>query len=205
MRALVLLTTFTFVAMVALIVETNPTRAADAIDCGAPIARNATAASLGKTFGKANVKTKMVPGAEGIETKATVVTLGKSGQTLTIFWWDEQKLARPANVSLSGGGESWTLAGLSVGMGVKDIEGRNGGPFTISGLGWDYGGAVIDWKDGAFGGKDGCTIMVRFTTRDDIETPQDLSGDGVSFDSNDERFLRLEPTIADVSLGYPAE
>lgn len=46
---------------------------------------------------------------------------------------------------------SWqTEEGLRIGTTMQELESLNGKPFEFTGLDWDYGGRVTDWKDGNF-------------------------------------------------------
>jgi len=49
-------------------------------------------------------------------------------------------------------GSKWVgPGGVHVGSTIAELEKANGKPFTFSGLGWDYGGLVKDWRGGALG------------------------------------------------------
>jgi hypothetical protein len=46
---------------------------------------------------------------------------------------------------------SWqTEDGLRMGTTLQELEALNGAPFEFTGLDWDYGGRVTDWKEGKF-------------------------------------------------------
>ncbi len=43
----------------------------------------------------------------------------------------------------------WTSSrGIKVGMTTDELQELNGKSFIFSGFGWDYGGSIIDWKEG---------------------------------------------------------
>lgn len=174
--------------------------------CAGPFAKNATAATVAKVFGKENVKTQMVPGAEGEDTKATVIYPSDRSKRVEIFWWDERKLARPDSIRIRGDKSVWKLGSLTAGATLAEVQKANGKPFTISGLAWDYGGFVTDWQGGELETKTvGCHVLVRFSTPEDVEIPEGLMGDGVSIASTDEAFVKLAPRIGWLSIGYPDE
>ncbi len=77
-------------------------------------------------------------------------------EKLAIFWDSEKTDAHPREVFLCFGRRQgpcrWrTLDGIQVGTTLRDLEKKNGKPFTVSPFGWDYGGNVLSWGGGSLG------------------------------------------------------
>ena len=51
-----------------------------------------------------------------------------------------------------GGGWRSAEHGVRIGTSLAQLQRLNGGPFSFSGFGWDYGGNVTDWRGGALAG-----------------------------------------------------
>jgi len=66
-----------------------------------------------------------------------------------IVWIDVKSRARPARLQLSGSRSLWTIApGISLGTSLREIERYNGGPVTLTGFGWDFGGVITNFRGG---------------------------------------------------------
>lgn len=127
-----------------------------------------TGASLATTYGAENITTQTLPGPEGESYTATVLYPNDPTRTLVIVWADPETQLRPASISAREAASIWTGAhDLSVGDTIAAVETANGHPFQLWGFGWDYGGWVSDWKDGAFADVNGCRTRVRFDPRVD--------------------------------------
>ena len=64
--------------------------------------------------------------------------------------WSDQAKKKVSDVEILG--SKWVgPAGVHVGSTIAELEKANGKPFPFSGLGWDYGGLVKDWRGGALG------------------------------------------------------
>lgn len=54
-----------------------------------------------------------------------------------------------ARLIVRGRSSRWSLhPGISLGTTLERLEQLNGRPFTLAGFGWDYSGAVTDWRGG---------------------------------------------------------
>lgn len=202
--------------------ETAPAAAPTEIQtltCEAPFNKDTTEADLIATFGKENVEYKSVPGAEGMETNATVVFPNDPAKSLTIFWWDEDKRSRPAAVTVQAdyaadpdGNDPWkrdilwqTGEGLKIGSTVAEVEKANGKPFKISGFGWDYGGFAIGWEGGALDveTRNGCNLLVRFAPQGET-TPEGALGD-VELMSDSKEVAGSNARVTEFSISYASE
>jgi hypothetical protein len=118
--------------------------------CSGSIFRALSKSSLAAAYGASNVSVEKVIGAEGESvTMETALFAKRPSEKIRIDWSDK------ANKIVSGVeifGSKWVgPAGVHVGSTIAELEQANGKPFTFSGLGWDYGGLVKDWRGGALG------------------------------------------------------
>lgn len=190
---------------------TSPTLAAPAepgpdnlvLACTGPFAEASDAKTLASVFGAVNVREEEVGGAEGETIRATVLYPDDPARRLEIAWWDEETCRRPASIRAREDGSTWRIAGIGVGSTLAAATLANGGPFTLSGFGWDYGGLVTDWNEGSVpkaAGTD-CRVQVGFTT--EAQGPDRIMGDGVALRSDDPDMLTARPTVIEIGIGWP--
>ncbi len=107
-------------------------------------------------FGAKQVVYDTIRGPEGTFTMGTKLMKGTSNE-VEIIWYNDTAHARVASVKIAKHFYDkplkdtlfWkTKAGVLPGMGLDELQKINGNAFGFSGLGWDYGGAVIDWNNG---------------------------------------------------------
>jgi hypothetical protein len=118
--------------------------------CSGSIFRALSKSSLAAAYGASNVSLEKVIGAEGESvTMETAVFAKRPTEKIRIEWSDK------SNKIISGVevfGSKWVgPAAIHVGSTIAELAQANGKPFTFSGLGWDYGGLVKDWRGGALG------------------------------------------------------
>jgi hypothetical protein len=118
--------------------------------CEGKIFRALSKSALAAVYGAKNVSVEKVFGAEGEgESFETALFAQRPAEKLRIGWSD------PANKIVSDVdvfGSKWIgPGGIHVGSTIAEVQRANGKAFTFSGLGWDYGGQVRDWKGGALG------------------------------------------------------
>ena len=211
--ALVLALAGTMLAMPAFAADTQT------LTCEAPFNKNMTEADLVAAFGKENVEYKSVPGAEGMETNATVVFPNDPARRLTVHWWDEDKRARPAAVSVEAdfgadpdGMNPWkteilwqTVEGLRIGSDLAAVEKANGKPFRLSGFGWDFGGFAISWDNGALDAaqRHDCNLTMRFLPSAE-SSPESVVGD-VELMSDMKDVIAAKPRVTELTISYPGE
>lgn len=112
------------------------------------ITAKTTLADLQAAYGKENIKAGQVQGPEGTTLPGAVVFPNDAERTLTIYWKENKSAQTPESISISGKKSLWhTADGITLGTPLKDLERLNGGPFTLSGFDWDYGGTVLSWGD----------------------------------------------------------
>lgn len=151
-------------------------------------------------FGKANVKPGQLPGAEGEMYDGVVIFPNDPQKKLEIGWRDG-KGQHPGTVTIEGDKSVWkTEDGIAVGTSLKDLEKLNGGPFAISGFGWDYGGTVFGWGDkGKLKSKYGGNLVLRLNPPENA--PEKLAnkvmGDN-TFQSSNPAMQQLNPKVEQI-------
>lgn len=92
---------------------------------------------IARIFGAA-VKYGKVPAAEGSEQPGCFVYRGTADELRVGFISNSRRIEFIVIV-----GRNWrTAEGIHVGTTLAELERINGGPFTLSGFDWDYGGLV---------------------------------------------------------------
>lgn len=177
--------------------------AAAQISCAGPFGADATLADIEQAFGKDNVVTGEVDGPEGSTMVATTVYPDDPDRRFLVYWWDEEKHERLANVDLTAGDTA--PGGVRVGMGIDEVQALNGEPFTLQGFYWDYGG-VAGFESGKLSNlPGGCYLNVTFlpSVADLPEgVSEAISGDK-ELSSDMKEFAIARPVVQSMSIGYP--
>ena len=178
---------------------------ADEVVCGGPLSAKSTEADLIAAFGAANVQTGEVDGPEGTTLVATTVFGNDPAKSFQVYWWDETAHAGIASFSVPAG--STAPGGLKLGMTVKEVEALNGGPFTISGFDWDYGGyANFENSTKLQELPGGCYPSVRFSTTK--EAPEGTNIDPIEGDiqvpTSEPLLVTLDARVESLWLSYPS-
>jgi hypothetical protein len=118
-----------------------------------PILAGTVRADLPRFFPKEAVEDDEIELDEGMLQAATLIYKGDPSQSLAISWDSKGPQAHPKQVfichGLRRGGCRWqTSGGIQFGTHLSDLEAMNGGPFTVSGFGFNYGGNVLSWDGG---------------------------------------------------------
>ncbi|MBG1231447.1 hypothetical protein [Aestuariivirga litoralis] len=172
------------------------------ITCTFPVKAGDTAKSLKAKFGKQAV-IKTLPGAEGEMYKALVLFPKDKSRVVNVTFADDA-MTKVSNVDPGGDGAGRVVAGVTMGTSVADVRKVNEEPFDISGFDWDYGGFVTDWHGGALNEMPGgCSASIRFAPAEDANLPNDMSGDGVTISSDDQRLQKAKVTVQMLGLKFP--
>lgn len=193
-RPLTIALTLTFAA--------SPVLAAPAYNCDGTITAKTTLADLEKAYGKKNVKTGQVDGPEGTTMIATTVFPKDKKKTFEVYWFDEQKHEGLAGYTISEDGVG--PGGLKVGMAIKDVETINGGPFTLSGFYWDYGGGA-NFSEGKLSDlPDDCFVGVTFNPS--VDPPNETISNAISGEqelkSNMKEFEIVKPVVQSINISF---
>ena len=113
------------------------------------IRRNLGREELEAEFGSSRVRSAKVDVGEGETRPGVELFPDDSLERLTLLWRDSAIARGVARAILRGSRSRWRLPhGITLGTPLTELERINGRPFTLAGFGWDYSGAVIDWKGG---------------------------------------------------------
>lgn len=178
------------------------------LSCDGPISRDVDEAALVAAFGARNVVSEDIYVGEGAFEPGTAIYPDDEARRIEILWHDPQQRRRPARVILHElSGTRFVLPGGEVllpGASLAEIEAANGRPFELSGFGWDYGGAVTDWRGGGLGAlPGGCLLFARFMEGPDAEPAAlaRVAGD-IAFSSDDPAMRAARPLLSMLSFGW---
>ena len=102
-------------------------------------------------YGPDAIQASRIELGEGETAPGTLLFGADSARRLEIVWKDTVARARPARLAWRGSRSRRELpGGIGLGSSLREIEEKNGRPFTLAGFGWDYSGAVLDWAGGTF-------------------------------------------------------
>lgn len=176
---------------------------ADELKCEGPFAKDSDHNRLVTVFGQSNVA-KTIVHEESEQLKASTVFSKDPARSVQITWWDEKARKRPSSIQTEG--TDWFgPKGIRVGMTLNEVEVLNGGPFTLYGFDWDYGGTTADWKGGAFAHlPGGCNLIVTFEVGENVDdaTAIKVAGDS-KFSSAQSEMKAVNPKVRGISLAYP--
>jgi hypothetical protein len=115
-----------------------------------PITRRTVRSDLVRWFPADAIEDDQIELDEGMLQTATLVYKRDPSQTLAISWTGA---GTPKQIFLCWGLRRgtcrWQAAnGIRFGTRLSELETLNGGPFTIAGFGYNYGGNVLSWDGG---------------------------------------------------------
>ena len=153
-------------------------------------------------YGSENLVATKVDTGEGELEAGYILFPGTRDEARVILSRDGQ----PRRFIITQSQSRWTSAafnGLRMGMNLGELTEVNGGPFTFSGFGWDYGGTVTDWRGGKL---TGTVVRLRYaSSRLGSEgLPPALLGD-VTISSRDSLVADIGLSVREivVDLGKP--
>jgi len=175
----------------------------------ADIDAGTTRADLVRRFGEANLRAGDISIGEGVTMAGTVLFPDDSVRRIEIVWVDVKSRARPARLQLSGNRSLWTVApGISLGSSLREIEGFNGGPVTLTGFGWDFGGVITGLRGGRLqhlkGGQPNVFLRLNPSVGTDAEYEKlrlSVQGDR-EFGSEIAAMQRLNPRLHEIVISY---
>jgi hypothetical protein len=115
-----------------------------------PITARTVRADLARLFPAGAVEDDQIELDEGMLQAATLIHRKDPSQTLAISWTAS---GTPKQIFLCWGQRRGTCRwqasnGIRFGTTLSELEALNGGPFTIAGFGYSYGGNVLSWDGG---------------------------------------------------------
>lgn len=110
------------------------------------ITQSSTTAQLKRVYGAANVKAYKVSVGEGETLDGLVIYPGKPDEVFVVWKIRDRQVEY---VRVERKEATWkTASGIGMGTSAATLTRINGGPFSITGFGWDYGGRVVGWQGG---------------------------------------------------------
>ena len=175
---------------------------AQEVACDGAFAIDSSEARLIEIYGEDNVWTGIVPGPEGTEMLATEVFRDSPKRRIQVVWWDEDKRKDPSYIELSP--KMTAPGGVRAGMSVAEVEALNGEPFTLSGFGWDYGGAAGFQSGNLADLPGGCQLSLSFSP---ASYPGGIDTDSITGDievvSSNPLLEKVGARLEWVAIGYP--
>jgi hypothetical protein len=179
------------------------------------VTRQTVRADLARLFPKDAVEDDEIELDEGMLQPATLVYKKDPSQALAISW---SAAGTPRQIFLCWGLRRgpcrWhTADGIGIGTRLDELERRNGGPFTIAGFGYNYGGNVLSWNGGKLAGLDcnGRLVLTldgeraggRYTPEMTNEELRSIRGDR-PIRSSTPAFHKLNPRVVGMLLQFAA-
>ena len=157
-----------------------------AVTCEEPFGKDASHASVVAKFGAANVAFEEASlGFENFRGVATILYPHDPARRLEIFWFDDEKRSRTAEIHITG--KSQWIAGsqLRLGLNLKQVEAINKKPFRLRNFNdMDNDGLVKDWRGGALDWDSSrCVVAAVFAPDGKVDEP------------NTEIVLSSDPTL----------
>lgn len=163
-----------------------------------------TREGISARFGRA-VRDSSVHVGEGQSEPGTIIHPDDPLRRIEVVWLDSSAV-RPARIQVRGDSSLWSVAeGITLGTTLDQLERANGGPFTLTGFGWDYGGTVMGWGEGALEqallGGDGRVLLRLAPSQPGGAVPAQVAGDGV-FRSDLPAMRDLRPAVREMIVEY---
>lgn len=158
-----------------------------------PVTAYSSLPILQSLYGRARVKDGKVKGNEGELINGATIDGGTDRELQVV--WKKGAVGRRIEV-IRVIGRAWKFeSGLAVGLTVADIERINGGPFKVSGFGWDYGGyARIETGALAAG------LLIRFRPGEGAYSAE-VTGEKEVASSN-AALLAANPLVSEINLTF---
>jgi hypothetical protein len=173
----------------------------DTIPGGDLVHADDSESDLVRRLGARNVRADTVWLPEGAFAIGTVLYPGDSARRVDITWTDTIARARPEFIRVSRG-SAWRVApGAGIGTSLEELEELNGGPFEMTGFGWDYAGTVIGWSGGRLDSLWSDRVIVRLAPADDA--PAELEGQVLGdrdYPSEHPAMQSLNPTVYEILI-----
>lgn len=159
--------------------------------------RGDTLATAKARLGQDNVQARALDGAEGETFNGWLLYPDDPDRSIEIALDASGK--HPVAMLLRGQYSAWTRGdGVRIGMTSAELQELNGRPFGFIGFGWDYGGAVIDWRRGELDAGDGPRGSVALCPPD--EAPEDYPSGESTYSSDDPRLIAHPAVVCQYNL-----
>jgi hypothetical protein len=176
----------------------------NAVTCGGTFSKSATHLTLARKFNSSNVVFGEVDGPDGSKLKASILFPNDARRRLEVLWNDDTSRTDLSVVAINGRSQWTAPRGLKLGIPLATLERMNGRPFKLTGLDAQGYATVLGWEGGNLSKlPGGCRIGIRLAAdadaADDVRSA--VSGQQ-EFRSNDSKLKAVNPTIAEILIGY---
>lgn len=172
-----------------------------------PITAETSEQDLIQLYGQNQVFWREIDLGEGVSEFGTVIFPHDPQRKAEILWQGEER-RYPYSVAIHGDQSIWTLPdNIVLGTHLQELERLNGGPFLLTGFGWDYGGTITSWEGGRLGGlfEQGSGIALRLggdTSMLSVKELARVSGD-VEYRSDDPLMQTVNPKVIEIVVFFP--
>lgn len=172
-------------------------------ECKGPWAPTTTAVNIMADFGQSHVVQADVPQPNGSAAPGSVLLPNEPKLRVDIAWADAIGYTMPLRASFTEE-TRWSVAGVTVGTSLADVEKANGKPFRLVGFGGNNGGVIVDWRGGQLGNLPGpCRLGVQFAVSALASDSAQARASGPKvFNSNDPAIRALSPTVGLFWVNY---
>lgn len=180
-----------------------PTAGPRVFQCSGPWSPMTTEVNLIADFGAQAMSRADVQQPGGGMGPGSVLLAGDPKLRVDIAWADAIGYTTPTRLAFTDE-TAWSVAGVSIGTSIADVQKANGRPFRLVGFGGDNGGVVTDWQGGRLASIPGpCRVGIQFaipaTASDSAQAK--ASGPRV-FSSTDPAIRALNPTVGQFWINY---
>ena len=149
------------------------------------------------SFGRENISRDTAWLPEGMGQIMVTLLYPGTNNEVTFEWQDSATYSSLESVTVSRDSSQWSSRGVTIGTNLMELIELNGGDFTFSGFGWDYGGYAFFGDEGNLRG---LTVMLGSTDVAMTEEEQTaLLGDQQVTSSNDVA-RKNNPVVVEMKL-----
>ena len=163
--------------------------------------KNLDKSKLIETIGTSNVSDTTEWIEEGTVEVITTRIYPGTNKELTIYWENDNKLK---SILLNKPNSKWSANGIKVGMPLDDVVKQNSTDFYFYSFGWDNGGYVYDWNNGALADSTG-KIRVNLNLDWDKVGNKNIDkfmGDNTKLKSNNTELKKLGLSVYSILVKY---
>lgn len=164
-----------------------------------PIHSGSSEEALKELFGASQVRREKMYVGDGQEWDGVAIYPDQPEKRVEVFWFEEDA-SKVQLIQVHGERSEWkTSQGVTLGTTLLELERLNGRPFDILGLGWDFGGGIVDWKGGVL---EGLTLRCDHTTVEltDQESAAVMGDQTVS--SSLPAMRKANPAVSKITLSF---
>lgn len=166
--------------------------------CATPVRQGDTYASLKARYG-AQARLTKIHAAEGEMVNGMALWPSDPRRRIDVFFADGP-VRKVDMIRINQEKSVWKLGGIGIGSPLASVVAVNGRAVSVSGFGWDYGGAV-DPKGGKLERMPGgCRLGLTLDV--DENAPPGVFGDGVNLGSGSALLKRARPRVVQMFISW---